>query len=240
MRAIFLDIGDTIMRPDPSWEHVYELAFSEFGVEISTDDLRTALRTVYQKGGYGFDGRFEATEENSYQRSVELDQQAFTALGLAPMPDAFFRRLAELFTLTSHWHVFPDAYPALAALKQRGLILGVVSNWVWNLPELLHALELVTHFDFLAVSSRVGYEKPHPGIFRHALELAGAPPEAVIHVGDNLNADVGGARGVAIEPVLIDRHGRYDEPPADVTLIRSLEELPAIVDERELRAVARA
>ena len=109
---------------------------------------------------------------------------------------------------------------------------------MWNLPELLHALDLVSHFEFLAVSSRVGYEKPHPGIFRHALELAGVPPEAVIHVGDNLNADVAGARAVGIEPVLIDRHGRHDEPPADVTLIRSLEELPATVDARGLRAVA--
>ncbi len=238
MRAVFLDIGDTIMRPDPSWEHVYELAFAEFGVDISVDDLRTALRAVYQKGGYGFDGRFEATEENSYRRSVELDQQAITALGMPPMPDAFFRRLAELFTVTSHWHVFPDAYPAIEGLKARGLILGVVSNWVWNLPELLHALDLVSHFDFLAVSSRIGYEKPHPGIFRHALELAAVPPEAVIHVGDNVNADVAGARGVGIQPVLIDRHRRYDEPPEDVTLIRSLEDLPPIVDARRAGAAA--
>ena len=30
-------------------------------------------------------------------------------LGLDPMPDAFYRRLVELFMVTSHWHIFPDA-----------------------------------------------------------------------------------------------------------------------------------
>ncbi|MFN2483965.1 MAG: HAD family hydrolase [Candidatus Limnocylindria bacterium] len=232
LRAVFLDIGDTIMRPDPSWEHVYEKAFAEHGVDVTAEQLHDALRTVYQSGGYGFEGRFDATEENSYRRSVELDQRAISALGLEPMPEAFFRRVAELFMVTSHWHVFPDVYDALDALKERRLTLGVVSNWVWTLPELLHALDLVSRFDFVVASSRVGYEKPHAGIFRHALDLAGAAPDEALHVGDNLSADVQGALGAGIQPVLIDRRGRVDEPPDGVPLIRSLDELVPLVDAR--------
>ena len=232
LRAVLLDIGDTVMRPDPSWEHVYQKAFAEYGIEVPVDQLRVSLREAYRHGGYGFEGGFEATEETSFRRSAELDQEAILALGMEPMPESFFRRLAELFNHTSHWHVFPDAYPALEALRARGLTLGVVSNWVWSLPELLHALELVSHFDFITVSSRVGYEKPHPAIFRHALELAGAEPNEAIHVGDNLSADVAGAQAVGIQPVLIDRHGRVDQPPEGVPLIRSLDELLPIVDSR--------
>ena len=232
LRAVLLDIGDTMMRPDPSWEHVYRLAFDEFGVEVDAEQLRDALRAVYQTGGYGFEGRFDPTEETSYRRSVELDRQAMERLGLQPMPEAFFRRLAELFMNASHWHVFPDAYPAIEALRQRSLRLGVVSNWLWTLPELLHALDLVSSFDFVVVSSRVGYEKPHRGIFDHALELAGVSADEAIHVGDNVTADVEGARGAGIQPVLIDRRGRFTEPLPGVPLIRSLEERVPIVDAR--------
>ncbi len=234
LRAVFLDIGDTVMRPNPSWEHVYAVAFAEYGIEVTADDLRPALRKAYHHGGWGFDEGFEPTQETSYRRTVEIDQAAIAELHLGPMPDAFFRRLSQLFTLTSNWHVFPDTLPVLEALHERRLVIGAVSNWVWNLPELLHALELVGQFDFIAASARVGFEKPHPAIFRHALKQADVPAASAIHVGDHLDADVRGAEAVGISGVLIDRAGRYgaDEVPDDVSVIRSLEELLPIVDAR--------
>jgi len=105
---------------------------------------------------------------------------------------------------------------------------------VWNLPELLHALDLVSHFDFIAASARIGFEKPHARIFQWALEQAAVPAETVIHVGDHLDADVEGARGVGIDGVLIDRAGRYREEdiPDGVPVIHSLDELLPIVDAR--------
>ena len=234
LRAVFLDIGDTVMRPNPSWEHVYAMAFEEFGVDVDIDELYTALRSAYHHGGWGTEGGFEPTEETSFQRTVAIDAAAIAELGLEPMPEAFYRRLSELFMVTSHWHIFPDAYPALEALQQRGLTVGAVSNWVWNLPELLHALDLVQHFDFIAASARIGFEKPHPKIFEWALREADADPAAVLHVGDHLDADVAGARDVGIEAVLIDRNGRYasDQVPEGVPVIRSLDELLPIVDAR--------
>jgi HAD superfamily hydrolase (TIGR01509 family) len=122
----------------------------------------------------------------------------------------------------------------LEALRSRGLVVGAVSNWVWQLPELLHALDLVSHFDLIAASSRIGFEKPHPGIFRWALEQARVQPEEAIHVGDHVDADVEGARGVGIHPVLIDRRDRFaaGDVPHGAPLIHSLAELIPIVDAR--------
>jgi putative hydrolase of the HAD superfamily len=77
----------------------------------------------------------------------------------------------------------------------------------------------------------VGYQKPHAAIFEHALDLLGAAPADAIHVGDDPQADVIGARGAGIEPVLIDRHGRLDTPigagteTGEVPLIRDFGEL---------------
>ncbi len=98
---------------------------------------------------------------------------------------------------------------------------------MWTLPELLHSLDLVGHFAFIAASARIGFEKPHPRIFEWALNQAGVPASQVIHVGDHVDADVLGARGVGIDPVLIDRHGRYGpaEVPDDTPVIASLDEL---------------
>ena len=50
-------------------------------------------------------------------------------------------------------------------------------------------------------------QKPHPPIFEAALRKAGVHPSEAVHVGDQYNSDVVGARGVGIKPVLIDRDG---------------------------------
>jgi putative hydrolase of the HAD superfamily len=232
LRAVFLDIGDTVMRPNPSWEHVYAIAFEEYGVQVEVEALHAALRRAYHHGGYGFEAGFEPTEETSFARTMQIDGAALADLGLEPMPESFFRRLSELFMLTSNWHDFPEVAPALAALRERGLAVGAVSNWVWQLPELLHALDLVSQFDFIAASSRVGFEKPHPEIFQWALEQAKVSPAEAVHVGDHLDADVAGARGVGIQAVLIDRRDRFQpaDVPEGVPLIRTLTELIPIVD----------
>ena len=234
LRAVFLDIGETVMRPNPSWEGVYAIAFREFGVDIDVGELHAALRRAYHHGGWGMDGGFDPSEETSFERAAAVDAAAIAELGLDPMPEGFFRRLSELFNVTSHWHIFPDAYPTLTALQERGLVIGAVSNWVWNLPELLHALDLVKHFDFIAASSRIGFEKPHPRIFEWAIEQAQVAPDEAIHVGDHVDADVLGAARVGIQGVLIDRAHRYrpDEIPEGTPVIASLEELLPIVDAR--------
>jgi REG-2-like HAD superfamily hydrolase len=240
LRAVFLDIGDTVMRPNPSWEHVYAIAFEEYGVKVEVEALHGALRRAYHHGGYGFEAGFEPTEETSFARTMQIDGAALADLGLEPMPEAFFRRLSELFMLTSNWHVFPDVAQALAALQERGLVVGAVSNWVWQLPELLHTLDLVKQFDFIAASSRVGFEKPHPEIFYWALDQAKVRPAEAIHVGDHLDADVAGAQGVGIQAVLIDRRERFTpaDVPEGVPLIRTLTELIPIVDARLPASVA--
>lgn len=232
LRAVFLDVGETLMRPDPTWEHVYLRALDRYGVEVDLEALQVALRSVYQGGGYGFDGTFEPSPEHSHRRLVEMDRYAFSQLGLPPLPDEFFLHLAALFQEPATWQVFADVPPALVALRERGLILGVVSNWAWQLPELLDRLGLGQHMAFVAASARIGYDKPHPGIFEWALEQAGVPAETVLHVGDHLDADVGGARGVGIDAVLVDRRGRYRPPPDDVPVLSSLDGLLPLVDAR--------
>jgi putative hydrolase of the HAD superfamily len=241
LRAVFLDIGDTVMRANPSWEGVYKLALDEYGITVPSEGLRDALRRTYHHGRYGFDHPFEATPETSFRQTMEMDRRALAELGVTDLPEDFYRRLGEVFLLVSSWHVFPDAISALEALRARGLVIGAVSNWVWQLPELLHSLELMSQFDFVAASARVGFEKPHAGIFRHALREARVSAGEALHVGDHLDADVAGARSLGISAVLIDRRDRYSEAdvPDGVPLIHSLAELLPIVDARlEQRASA--
>ena len=74
-RAVFLDIGDTVLRANPSWEGVYTLALEEYGVSVPSEALRDALRSTYHHGRYGLEDGFDATPETSFRRTVEMDQR---------------------------------------------------------------------------------------------------------------------------------------------------------------------
>jgi putative hydrolase of the HAD superfamily len=72
-------------------------------------------------------------------------------------------------------------------------------------------------------SALAGFEKPDPRIFVHALSLAGTEPGRTLHVGDLYHADVLGARGAGIHPLLLDPYG--DWPALDCGTARDLTEV---------------
>jgi putative hydrolase of the HAD superfamily len=209
-RAVLLDVGDTLVRADPSWRDVYAGVFAGHGIEATSAQFEAAFRTAWKD--WQHEGPFETTEEASFQRLMALDRLVFARLGYPDLPEAFFREVDLAFRQRSAFYVFPDVIPALEAMEAAGLRLAVVSNWAWSAPELLQNLELARHFEVLSISARVGFQKPHPAIFEHALELLGISPGDAVHVGDDPTTDVVGARRAGIEPVLVDRRGRLHPP----------------------------
>jgi HAD superfamily hydrolase (TIGR01509 family) len=139
------------------------------------------------------------------------------------------------------FHAYPDASPALTALRERGIRLVAVSNWDSSLPEVLARVALADRLDGAVASAQVGRPKPAPEIFQAALALARASPGEALHVGDSQAADVVGARALGIAAALLRRegepapgaaaeHGPREDVPSGTLVIGSLAELPAIVD----------
>jgi putative hydrolase of the HAD superfamily len=60
------------------------------------------------------------------------------------------------------------------------------------------------YFDVVIDSTLVGFAKPDPRIFGHALAVSGADPSHVLHVGDMYHADVVGARQAGLHALLLD------------------------------------
>jgi putative hydrolase of the HAD superfamily len=127
-----------------------------------------------------------------------------------------FAALWDHFATAAAWEVYPDAVPALAALRDRGVRLGVVTNFDSRVEPLLAALGLAGWFQSLTRSSAAGAAKPDPAIFRAALARHGASPAEALHVGDSPGEDVAGAEAAGLLGVLVDRAGRHAGPPRGV------------------------
>ncbi|MGZ3632465.1 MAG: HAD family hydrolase [Candidatus Limnocylindrales bacterium] len=232
---IFFDVGDTLIRPDPSWVDVYLGACHEFGLELTREILAEGFRAALASGALDEMGPFEASPEASFARIRGFDEAVMAATGHAGLPDAFFRTIGRRFQERASWHVFPEVPGTLEALAAAGIRRAVISNWIWEAPELLHELELAPWFETLVISDHVGYNKPHPGIFREALSRTGVEPARALHVGDSYRNDVLGARALGIAPVLVARGlapgTRPSEVPVDdpVPVVTNLVDLLALV-----------
>jgi putative hydrolase of the HAD superfamily len=100
------------------------------------------------------------------------------------------------------WELYADALPALTVARAAGWRAAILSNHVPELARLADELGLAGRFESVFTSAEVGYEKPRPELFRHALAELGEP-ERVWMVGDNPCADVAGAEAVGIPAVLV-------------------------------------
>ncbi len=142
----------------------------------------------------------------------------------APPPSRFAAaELYHRFGSAEAWEVYPDVLPTLAALRAKGLRLGVVSNWDERLPLLLERLGLAASFATIVCSAEAGVEKPDRRIFRRALERLAVAPDEALHVGDHRLEDVEGAIAAGMHAVQLDRRG------SGVGLA-DLAELPHLVD----------
>lgn len=107
--------------------------------------------------------------------------------------------------------VFADAVPALNALQEQGMAMGVVSNFTSVLEDLLRRLGLRDYFGFVIVSAQTGIAKPDPRIFDLAVSHLGRPRHRLLYVGDHFGDDIEGALRAGLDAVLIDRGGSHSE-----------------------------
>ena len=125
----------------------------------------------------------------------------------APVARAPLAELTAALMEALEFAAYPDAAPALRALRAAGCALVVVSNWDVSLHERLAETGLAPLVDGVVASAEAGAAKPERAIFERALALAGARAADAWHAGDSVAEDVEGARAAGIRPVLIARAG---------------------------------
>jgi HAD superfamily hydrolase (TIGR01549 family) len=130
--------------------------------------------------------------------------------------------------------LYPDAKPALDALRAAGFGLAIVANQPASRTDELRFLGV--RADVMAMSGEMGVAKPDPAFFEEALRLMGSPAsESVAYVGDRLDNDIGPAADAGMRPIWI-RRGPWaaittEVPPRGTLVVDSLVELVERIDE---------
>lgn len=227
IRAVFFDLDGTLRHSQPGGEAALAQYLNELGYPLTPAQQQEVHRWVHYYWAV-------APELLDDIRELEAETPAFwlryterrlTVAGFTTDLPALASAVVDKYN--AHYqptdYVPPDVIPTLQTLRAQGYILGLVSNRVKPLDDYARTLGLRDHLHFTLAAGEVQSWKPDPAIFRHALTRANCAPEETVYVGDNFYADVEGARGAGLHPVLIDPDSVF--PEADCPIITQLDAL---------------
>jgi putative hydrolase of the HAD superfamily len=221
--VVFFDVGNTLLFPNRARIHA---PLAERDIVPGAEHLRDLECRTKNK--------FDAMMTGSTQRNGSTDRgfwwmfysQLLSEIGLAD--DALRDQLVASIRNSANWDTIrPGTAERLQAIGAR-YRLAVISNADGKIEDVLSRCGIAHCFQTITDSGLVGHEKPHPEIFRQALQSMNATPEQSLYVGDVYSVDYLGATAAGMQAILMDVPGAYRDK--EVSRVDSLEELQSVLD----------
>ena len=239
IRAVIFDLGGTLMYERGSWHSITAHAdealtnyLREQGMEINLSTFPREFRRRLQK--------------YFNQREKDMLETPYTFVLRDVLKDKGYERCtgrhhtqrigSSVCDHTNQLDIGRRYTATLKKLEADGYRLGLISNAGddKDVHQLARRMGISSFFDFIVTSAACSYRKPHPRIFELALSNWYFLPSEAVMVGDNLEADIRGAKNAGLYGIWISRRAgeRTDDqmhiqPDASLT---SLSELPALLD----------
>jgi putative hydrolase of the HAD superfamily len=164
------------------------------------------------------------------QDELRLKRMWLTLLDFKVADEALSRQLSELFLqlMPTRTRVFPDTREVLDYLRGKGYELHMITNGFEQIQHMkLRVSGLDVYFRHVITSEGSNSLKPQPGIYHYAMEKAGATASSSLMIGDSLEVDIAGARGVGMDGVHVNFNGAAQnfKPTYTVTALKQLMEL---------------
>ena len=220
------DVDFTLIYPGPRFQGLgYQDTCAKYGLTIDPARFEASVAAaapLLEPGDHIYDGRiFE-----HYTRRI-IERMG----GAGPAVREAAREIFVEWAEHRHFALYSDVPDALRRIHALGIRIGLISNTHRCLTSFESDFELDGLISATLSSYDHGFMKPHPSIFRAALELLEVEPTAAVMVGDSLVHDVLGATDAGMRGILLARGAAPVDVDARVSVIRSLEELPDLLRE---------
>ncbi|MBI2486173.1 MAG: HAD family hydrolase [Deltaproteobacteria bacterium] len=227
-RAIFFDFGDTMASTKPSYLIRVAIAMRAAGYPISDGDFELA----YVKTDYKIYKKYKTKGEMTPQEygewffpilcrylSLDGDPYAIRAKMRMELKEIKFSRTA-----------LPGAINLLEVLKEKGFILGIISNNDGKTQEKCEEVGIRKYFDIIADSTNLGFIKPDSRMFHFVLAKLNLSPSEAIHVGDLYGSDVMGGLNAGLDVLWLNKSEIDGPDETQVTSVKNLSEIQTILD----------
>ena len=200
-RAVFFDLDHTLWDYEKNsmetlTELYYEFGLSKrpkIGLQAFVDTfnkVNSKLWAHYNKGHIDRD----AIKDQRFKRIFHSFDIRHDIMALE-MSEEYIARCP------TKTHLFPHAEKMLSYLQPR-YDLYILTNGFNDIQDVkLKRARLKGFFKEVITSESSGYRKPSTQIFNHSLNVANVSAHEAIMIGDNLNADIIGARNARIDHI---------------------------------------
>jgi putative hydrolase of the HAD superfamily len=218
LKHLFFDVGNTLLFPNRDRIHAPLIArgYSPTAEHLRDLECRTKNRFDALMMSNGHDLGFWSLYYTQLFDELRLDDAALRDQLVASIRDS------------ANWdQILPGTRERLDTLARRYRI-AVISNADGRIADVLKRCGICDCFRSITDSGLVGYEKPHPEIFRRALASLHAKPGESVYIGDVYSVDYLGATGAGMQGILMDVPGAYTGK--GVPRVESLAQLHSILE----------
>ena len=218
-KAILFDLDGTLRHNEPNGYETFIRYLTELGVTLTTEQLAHVERWThyYWSVAPELQEDIEALGADTPEFWWRYSERQIRMFEL-PNAEVLAQQVHDRFNADYHPvnRVPEDVRPTWERLRAAGFTVGLVSNRLSPLDAIATELGFDGLFHFTLSAGQAGAWKPSPQIFQRAVALANCAPSEAVYVGDNFYADIEGARGAGLTPVLIDPRGLFPEPGCTV------------------------
>ncbi|KAG6799585.1 rhythmically expressed 2 protein [Apis mellifera caucasica] len=233
-RLITFDVTDTLLMTNLE-KHYAEIG-SQHGLSIDPHKLARSFKNNFRKLSleHPVYGKHTGIGWKNWWRQIvhNIFKEQHNYISDATL-DKVANSLIKCYGTSLCWHKYPGTIELLEYLREKDLILGVISNFDERLEAVLKDTRIRFYFSFVLTSYDFGIEKPDTLIFNEALRLTkerhniNIIPQQAIHIGDSISNDYIGAKNANWNAILVQHNNDViDEkkvPTKDV--FRNLQDL---------------
>jgi HAD superfamily hydrolase (TIGR01549 family) len=202
LQGLFLDFYGTVVGGDRrAVESACQAAIDDHALPVPAEELARLWGLAYFRA-------IEAPNGDGFRTLVEIERDTLIET-VEPMVG---RIDVEPYVaiLQDYLSRPPLCEEVREVLSRRKLPICIVSNA--DEREIRNAFSMHgLQFDFVVTSESARSYKPDRAIFENAIRLTGWRPECVIHIGDSLHSDVGGAHAAGLKAVWVCREDRISD-----------------------------
>ncbi|GBL77507.1 Rhythmically expressed gene 2 protein [Araneus ventricosus] len=217
------DVTNTLLKFQASVGEQYAKIGRMYGVDRDPDQISKSFCHMWKVMNLNHPNYGKNTGLSSKEWWREIVQRTFcngsTEISTHKL-DSISSHLYDMYKSDVCWKVEPGSETLLKHLKEKQIILGVISNFDERLDCVLKSNGLKPYFDFILASYVVQAAKPSKEIFDHALFQSNCTAAQALHIGDNVRLDYLAAKKAGWSSLLFTKTNINDE---DLKLVASNE-----------------